>query len=186
MRGRLFLCLQDLHPVLYEISALLCSKIGSDLLGQSGHDLIEVAYDTDIGHVKDGSVLILVDGDDQIGLFHTGHVLDGSGDTDCEVKLRTNCLTCLTNLKILWLPAIIYNGTGTSNLSTKCLSKILKDSKVLCRTYSSTTSNKYISLLDINCMINSLNYIKNLNIAIIRCESRIELLNLSCSSYNLW
>lgn len=43
--------------------------------------------------------------------FHTCYMLDRSGNTDCKIYLRTNCLSCLSYLKIFWFPAIIYNCT---------------------------------------------------------------------------
>src|SRR5699024_5308924 len=123
--------MHDHQPTDDRISTRLFSNLSFDCLCQLRNNLKSVAYDTVISHIEDRSVRIFVDGDDDIGLFHTGYVLDRSGDTDCEVYLRTNSFTCLTNLQILRLPAVIYNRTGAGNGSADCLCQIVKQCKVL-------------------------------------------------------
>ena len=65
-------------------------------------------------HIKDRSGFILIDCNNHIRLFHTGYVLNCTGNTDCKVNIRANGLTGLSNLKILRLPACIYNSTGAA------------------------------------------------------------------------
>src|SRR6266550_2052259 len=48
-------------------------------LGQLGNDLVHVADDAEIGVLEDGSVRILVDGDDRAGVLHPHLVLDRAG-----------------------------------------------------------------------------------------------------------
>ena len=69
-----------------------------DLLGQQRNNLVQIAYDTVVCYVKDRSCLILVDGNDDVRFFHTCQMLNRSGDTDCEVYVRANGLTGLSNL----------------------------------------------------------------------------------------
>ena len=57
----------------FPASLILCHFL--DLLCKLGNDLIKIAYDTVISYIEDRSVLVLVDGDDDIGLFHSGCVL---------------------------------------------------------------------------------------------------------------
>ncbi len=45
---------------------LLLSQCLLDGLGKFGNDLVEVAYDTVVCYVEDGSILILVDSDDDV------------------------------------------------------------------------------------------------------------------------
>ena len=90
------------------ILLVLYSLEGLDHLG---NDLEEVSYDTVVCDLEDRSGLVLVDGDDQIGLFHTGKVLDRAGDTARNVDLRTDGLTGLADLEILRLPACVDNCT---------------------------------------------------------------------------
>ena len=45
-----------------------------------GNDLVQFADDAVSGNVEDGGVLVLVDGDDVLGVLHTGNVLDGTRD----------------------------------------------------------------------------------------------------------
>ena len=69
-----------------------------NLLCQQRNNLVQIAYDTVVRYIKDRSCVILVDGNDDIRLFHTCQMLDCSGDTDCEVYVRTNRLTGLSYL----------------------------------------------------------------------------------------
>ena len=106
-----------------------------DLLGKNRNDLVQVAYYAVIGNVEDRSRLIFVDGNDDVGLFHTSHVLDGSGDTDGKVNMGTNSLTSLSNLKILRLPASVYNCTGAAYGAADGLSQLVEDLEVLRASY---------------------------------------------------
>ncbi len=90
--------------IIVYLSAFFCKGF-LEALCKSRNDLVEIAYYAVVSYVEDRCVLILVDGDDKVGLLHTCNVLDGSGDTDCEVNLRSYCLTGLSNLEILGLPA---------------------------------------------------------------------------------
>ena len=37
---------------------------------QQGHDLVEIAHHTEVGHTEDGGALVAADGDDEVGLRH--------------------------------------------------------------------------------------------------------------------
>ena len=116
----------------YELVCCLLSLCSLQLLGQSGNYLVQVAYDTVVSHIEDRRGLILVDGNNEIRLFHTCYMLNSTGDTDCKVNLRTNGLTGLSNLQILGLPAIIYNCTGAGYGTAKNLCQIVQDLEVPC------------------------------------------------------
>ena len=49
-------------------------------LRQHGDNLVQVSNDAEVSDAEDGCELVLVDGDDEVGLFHTGQVLDGTAD----------------------------------------------------------------------------------------------------------
>ena len=112
-------------------------------------------------------------------------MLDCSWDTDCEVELWTYSLTCLTNLKLLWLPAWIYNGTWAWNLSAKYVCKILQKLEVLSRTNTTTTRYKNLCIHDILDVWNSLRNLKDLYISVIWCETWVVVDNLSLCTLNL-
>lgn len=82
-----------------------------DALGQHGDDLVEVADDAQVSHAEDGGELVLVDGDDEVALLHTGEVLDGTADAASHVQVRTDGLTRLAHLYLVGHHAVVNHGT---------------------------------------------------------------------------
>ena len=89
---------------------LLHNHLG-ELFGKHRDDLVNITYYTYIGDTEDRSELVLVDGDDEITLFHTCKVLDGTGDTASHVEGRTDGLTGLWNLNLVRHYAGVYHST---------------------------------------------------------------------------
>ena len=54
-----------------------------------------------IGNGVDRSVFVVVDGDDDTALLHSGDVLDLSADAASDVEFRTDGNTGLTNLTVM-------------------------------------------------------------------------------------
>jgi hypothetical protein len=79
-------------------------------LGQSGKDGEEIAHDAEIGDAEDGSLGIFVDGDDVLRGGHAGEMLDGAGDARCNVEIRTDNPTGLTDLMLMIDPAGVDSG----------------------------------------------------------------------------
>ena len=77
----------------------------SDLFGEPGHDLEEVAHDAVVGHLEDRCVLVAVDRDDGARRAHAGQVLDRARDADRDVKLRAHRLAGLAHLLAVVAPA---------------------------------------------------------------------------------
>ena len=100
----------QLREVQAELSSLLCF-FRLEFFGQKRNDLVEITDDTIVSDIEDRCVFILVNSDDVIGFFHTCDMLDGTGDTDCKVDLRTNRLTGLSYLEFLRQPAGINHCT---------------------------------------------------------------------------
>ena len=111
-------------------------------------------------------------------------MLNCTGNTDCKIYVRTNCLTSLSNLKLFWKPSIIYYGTGAAYCTTDHISKILKDLEVLSTTYTTTTGYEDLSIHNIYGIRQFFNNIQDLNIFVVWCETRIVLNNLSLSTGN--
>ena len=101
------------HPLQYETfnNLLLFLHLFLDALGEHGNDLVEVAHDAQVSYTEDGGKLVLVDGDDEIALLHTGEVLDGTADTASHVEVGTNGLTGLTHLYLVRHHAVIDHST---------------------------------------------------------------------------
>ena len=104
----------------------LLSSLGSlDGLDQLGNDLEQVTNDTVVSHLEDGSVLVLVHGDDALGVLHTSLVLDGAGDTQGDVDLGMDGLTGLADLMVSGDPAGVHAGTGGAHDAAQDLSQLL-------------------------------------------------------------
>ena len=66
----------------YQLGKRLLRGLGSlDSLDQHRGDLEQIAADAVIGDLEDGSGVVLVDGNDALGILHTSLVLDSAGDT---------------------------------------------------------------------------------------------------------
>lgn len=48
-----------------------------------------------------GAILVLIDGDDDLAIFHADRVLDGAGDAAGDVALRCHHLTRLADLPVV-------------------------------------------------------------------------------------
>ncbi len=72
---------------LYHLSddPLHSSLSSLDGLDQLRNNLEQVAGDTVISHLKDGSGSILVHSDDALGILHTSLVLDSAGNTQSNI-----------------------------------------------------------------------------------------------------
>ena len=95
-------------------------------LRQHGDNLVQVSNDAEVGDAEDGGKLVLVDGDDEVGLFHTGQVLDGTADTASHVEVRADSLTRLTDLTLVRHHAVVDHGTARRNLSAKHIGQSLQ------------------------------------------------------------
>ena len=98
---------------------------GLDLLDEFGNDLVQIADDAVSGNVEDGGVLVLVDGDDVLGVLHTGNVLDGTRDAQGNVDAGMHGLTGLADLVVSRQPALIGDGTGSTDNTAQSLGQLL-------------------------------------------------------------
>ena len=81
--------------ILFPIQTVVCLAQG---FHDAGDDFEEVAHDTVRGDVENGSFRVLVDGDDALGAFHAGNVLDGAGDAGSDVEVGRHGLAGLADL----------------------------------------------------------------------------------------
>ena len=80
-------------------------------LSEHRNDLMQIAHDTEVSDAEDRCELVLVDGDDEVGLFHASEVLDGTADTASHVQCGTDGLTGLTHLTVMRHHAVVNHGT---------------------------------------------------------------------------
>ena len=62
-----------------------------------------------------GALSFLLDGDDGLGVLHTGHMLDGAGDAQGHIDARMHGLAGLADLMIGGQPARIGHSAGSAH-----------------------------------------------------------------------
>src|SRR3569623_1824822 len=73
----------------------------SKLLGQFRHDLEQIADQADVRDLEDRCVLVLIDGDDRLGILHSGEVLDRARNADRDIDVRCDDLAGLADLVVV-------------------------------------------------------------------------------------
>src|SRR5258707_894243 len=82
----------------------------AERLGQFRNRLIQIRDQAIIGNLEDRRVLVLVDRDDDLRIFHAGEVLDRAGNADRDIKLGRHHLAGLADLPVVWRVASIDRG----------------------------------------------------------------------------
>src|SRR5262245_56400927 len=75
----------------------------------------KIAYEAVVGDLEDRRVGILVDGDDHLGIFHAGEMLDGAGNADGDIELGRHHLPGLTDLVVVRHVAGIDGGPARAD-----------------------------------------------------------------------
>src|SRR5699024_3620455 len=76
----------------------------------------QIAYDAIICHIKDICFRIFIDGYNDFGIRHTGQMLNGARNTDRNIKVWCNNLSCLPDLQGI---IAVFRVTRTTR-STYC------------------------------------------------------------------
>ena len=94
------------------------------ILYQLRHYLFNGTIDDIVGNGIDGSVGVVVDGDDDAAVLHTGNVLDLAGDAAGDVHFRVNGDTGLSDLAVMVSLACIHGGTAGTYFSMEFLCQL--------------------------------------------------------------
>eukprot|EP00658_Telonema_sp_P-2_P042647 TRINITY_DN30639_c0_g1_i4.p1 TRINITY_DN30639_c0_g1~~TRINITY_DN30639_c0_g1_i4.p1 ORF type:complete len:131 (+),score=16.88 TRINITY_DN30639_c0_g1_i4:283-675(+) len=81
--------------------ATLVKSLLLNHLGELGDGVEEISLETVVGDAEDRGILIGVDAGDDLGVLHTGNVLDGTGESDGDVEAGGNDLSGLTDLHLI-------------------------------------------------------------------------------------
>src|SRR5487761_1525987 len=65
------------------------------------NDFEQIADQAVIGHLEEWRFFVLVDRDDDLGIFHAGEMLDRARDADGDVELRCHDLAGLADLVVV-------------------------------------------------------------------------------------
>ena len=86
-----------------KVSDVLTCLVGLDGLGQLGNDHVQVAHNAQIRQLHHGAGLVLVDGDDELGVLHAGQVL-----TPAQARFMSNLLALMAEKNRLLTEKIRY------------------------------------------------------------------------------
>ena len=79
---------------------ILLRSLGSlDGIDEQGSDLEQVAADAVVRDLENGGGVVLIDGNDALGILHAGLVLDGAGDAQSNIDLGVHGLAGLADLQ---------------------------------------------------------------------------------------
>src|SRR5262245_50558201 len=73
----------------------------AELLGELRQRLEQIGNEAVVRDLKDRRLLVLVDGDDHLGILHAGEMLDRTRDADRDIELRRHDLAGLAHLPIV-------------------------------------------------------------------------------------
>jgi hypothetical protein len=74
----------------------------------------QVTDDTIVSYFENICFRIFIDRNDHLGVGHTGKMLDGSGDTACNVKIRCYHFSCLTDLQGVITIVCVTRSSGST------------------------------------------------------------------------
>src|ERR1017187_8259201 len=156
--GRRFLAnsLRDFTLSFSVLDASMGSSLGGNaaeftgFVGQFGKELEEVVHDSEVGHLKDRGLGILVNGDQERTSFNARQVLERAADAACEVDLGLHGLSRRTNLTGLLHPLSIDHGPRATHGGTEHLSQFFGKGYVVFFLNAPPDGDQYTVLGDIH------------------------------------
>lgn len=103
----------------FMIQSRITFPLSLDLVSQLGDSVKEIGHKTNVSNLKDGSIGVLVDGGNHLGVLHSSQMLDGAGNADGNVKLGSNHLSGLANLQRVVGKARVHGGSRGSDGGSK-------------------------------------------------------------------
>src|SRR5205085_12373373 len=98
---------------------LLCTFYFLNCLNDLRHYFKSISNNTIICCFKKGCFGIFIDNNNRFTSVHAGEVLDGTRNPYCEVEVRCNGKSGLSNVLMMRSPVYISNGTTTGGGSSK-------------------------------------------------------------------
>src|SRR4051812_33846474 len=92
---------------------------------QFRNSLIQVGDETVIGDLEYRRVLVLVDGDDHLGILHAGEMLDRAGYADGDIEFRRHHLAGLADLPVVRRIARVHGGARGADAGAKLVGERL-------------------------------------------------------------
>src|ERR1022692_4621928 len=87
----------------------------TDLTGQLRQELQDVSDDSNVGHLKDGSFGVLVDGHDEGTALKASQMLERAADATCHINLGLDRLPGRAYLAGFRQPVGVHHGPGATH-----------------------------------------------------------------------
>src|SRR5579864_2856793 len=147
--GRRFLAnsLSDFKLSFSVLDASMISSLGGNaaqftgFVCQFGEEFEEVIHDSDVGHLKDWGLGILVDRDQERASFDAGQMLEGPADAASQVDLGFHGFSRRSNLAGLRHPLGVHYWPRTTHRGTEHLSQFLRERYVIFFLYAATNGD---------------------------------------------
>src|ERR1035437_6706320 len=103
----------------------------ADLAGQLRQELQDVSDDSNVGHLKDGSFGVFVNGDDEGTALKAGQMLERTADATCHVNLGLDRLAGRADLAGFRQPFGVDHGPGATHCRAQRVGQLLGDGDVV-------------------------------------------------------
>lgn len=97
---------------------------GLEGFDELGDDFEQIAGDTVVRHLEDRNGLVLVHGDDALGILHTSHILDSTGGTQSHIYLEMDGLASIADLMVSGDSIDVHAGAGGTHDTTQNLGRL--------------------------------------------------------------
>src|SRR5690606_37079307 len=111
------------------------------LAGQFRHQLKQVTYQAIIRYLEDRGFLVLVDGNNDLGILHTRQVLDRTGDTDSDIQLGRHDLAGLADLHVVGHKACVHCSARGTYGSAQLVGQAVQQLEVVAVLHAATAGD---------------------------------------------
>src|SRR5256885_4096746 len=131
-------------------ASALSVLFGFDRGGEGRQDLQRVAHDTEVGHLHDRRLGILVDRDDDLGRLHADCVLHGTRYADGDVDARPDRLARLPDLHGVRHPARVDHRAAGPHGATQGAREVLEERKVLRTAHAAAAADHHAGVFELD------------------------------------
>ena len=112
-----------------------------NLFSQYRQSFKQVANNSVVSDIKDGSLRVFVDGDDCVRILHAYQVLNRAGNPEGDIQLWRDCLSRLSDLTIDREPFGVADGTRCRQIATQNFGELLGQSDIVFTLDAAADSN---------------------------------------------
>ena len=104
---------------------------GSELLSEFLDHVDRICLQIVVRDLKDRSFGVLIDGHDDLGVLHAGHVLNGAGNAEGHIELGSHDFSGLADLRFAGHEVHVNHGAGGTKSGPHLFSKLVESGKAL-------------------------------------------------------